>query len=332
MGSAASLSRSDHDHAIRETGGPTNLTVGVIAANELLQRVGTTLVGIPTSSVGVTDHGALTGLGDDDHPQYHDGSLPYTGALAMGANRITGVADPTADQDAATRFYSDHPYLARGRRSYVESDFYDPGLFAEGVQAVAAGAGAVLGTSSGLDKTDHPGIWCMETGTTAAGRVFIIGHAGRGFHFGTGGTVRCGSIVEIGLLSTAAEEYVARAGVMSIVLPNTILFGIGFEYQFDQNGGRWQGITNDVGESSLDTGVAVTANTWFNLEFEVNAAGTSVEFFINGASVGTLATSANIPGGTGFDQFYNAHIMKLAGVLNRSFYLDHYYLDLGVTR
>ncbi len=36
-----------------------------------------------------------------------DGSGTLTGNLSMGSNRITGVSDPTADQDAATKIYVD---------------------------------------------------------------------------------------------------------------------------------------------------------------------------------------------------------------------------------
>mgnify|MGYP001589649728 CR=1 FL=1 len=37
----------------------------------------------------------------------HDGSVAATGALAMGTNKITGMGDPTAAQDAATKAYVD---------------------------------------------------------------------------------------------------------------------------------------------------------------------------------------------------------------------------------
>lgn len=42
------------------------------------------------SGGGVTDHGALTGLGDDDHTQYLliDGTREMTGNLDMGANNV----------------------------------------------------------------------------------------------------------------------------------------------------------------------------------------------------------------------------------------------------
>lgn len=57
---------------------------------------------------GVTDHGALTGLADDDHTQYVlvAGTRPFTGAQSFGSNRATSIADPTADQDAATRLWT----------------------------------------------------------------------------------------------------------------------------------------------------------------------------------------------------------------------------------
>jgi hypothetical protein len=46
------------------------------------------------ASGGVTDHGALTGLGDDDHPQYllANGTRALTGNLSAGNNRITNLA------------------------------------------------------------------------------------------------------------------------------------------------------------------------------------------------------------------------------------------------
>lgn len=42
---------------------------------------------------GVTDHGALTGLADDDHTQYLlvNGTRAMTGNLQMGDNDITGA-------------------------------------------------------------------------------------------------------------------------------------------------------------------------------------------------------------------------------------------------
>ncbi len=215
--------------------------------------------------------------------------------------------------------------------SLVQSDFTIGSFIAEGVSAVAAGAGALVFTPTGI-FTDHPGIWGLRTGTTTAGRVFVIGRPAS-FHVGVGGITRVGTWVRTpATLSDAVQEYVLRAGFFSISLPNTINEGIGFEYQFDQNGGRWQGITDATGETSLDTGITVVVDTFYYLEFEVNAAGTSVEFFIDGVSVGTLAVAADIPAGAGFDLFYNTHIMKLAGTTSRDFFIDAYYTYQEISR
>jgi hypothetical protein len=222
-------------------------------------------------------------------------------------------------------------YEAMSTRSLVNSDFTIGSTIAEGVQAVSAGAGALVFSPTAI-QDDHPGIWGLRTGTTAAGRVFIIGRVGS-YNIGVGGITRVGTwVLTPSTLSDAVQEYVLRAGFFSISLPNTIDFGVGFEYQFDQNGGRWQGITDATAESSVDTGVTVVVDTWYFLELEINADATSVEFFIDQVSVGTLAVAANIPQGTGFNNFYNAHIMKLAGTTSRDFFIDAYYVYQEISR
>jgi hypothetical protein len=57
-----------------------------------------------SASAGVTDHGNLTGLDDDDHKQYLalSGSRQMAGILKLGNNRITGLANGTSSTDAAT--------------------------------------------------------------------------------------------------------------------------------------------------------------------------------------------------------------------------------------
>jgi len=216
-------------------------------------------------------------------------------------------------------------------RSLVISDFTIGSTIAEGVQAVSAGAGATVFSPSGI-QDDHPGIWGLRTGTAADGRVFVIGRPGS-YNIGVGGLTRVGTWVRTpATLSDAVQEYVLRSGFFDISTPNTINFGVGFEYQFDQNGGRWQGITDATAESSVDTGITVVVDTWYKLEFEINTDATSVEFFIDDVSVGTLAVAANIPQGTGFDNFYNTHIMKLAGTTARDFYIDAYYVYQELTR
>jgi hypothetical protein len=212
-------------------------------------------------------------------------------------------------------------------RMLVSSDFTEPtgpGQV-EGLLAIAAGAGAGLSVpTAAYDFTNHPGVWGLNTGATSAGRVFLLSEFARTMHVGVGGITRFVAYYQSpAVLSDVVNRYVLRAGFFSMALPNTILEGIGFEYQDNQNGGRWQGLAEDgLGETSVDTGITVVASTYYKLVFEVNAAGTLVSFFIDDAAVGTVA--ANIPAGTAFGLFLSIHIMKIIGVTNRASYIDAY--------
>ena len=175
-------------------------------------------------------------------------------------------------------------------------------------------------------------MWGLNTGLGTAGRVFVLSAFAHSFQVGGGGITSHGCWYQApAVLSDAVDEYVLRSGFSSVSLRNTLVQAITFEYQFDQNGGRWQALTEDgIGETSVDTGVTVVVSTYYLLEFEVNAAGTSVEYFIDGVSVATITT--NLPTGLGFEHFISEHIMKLAGVLIRAAYLDAYYFYQEVTR
>jgi hypothetical protein len=67
----------------------------------LVFKAGSWTAETPTSG-GVTDHGNLTGLADDDHPQYLNlsGVRPMTGNLNLGNKQIKSVANGTAASDA----------------------------------------------------------------------------------------------------------------------------------------------------------------------------------------------------------------------------------------
>ncbi len=229
-------------------------------------------------------------------------------------------------------------YENMSNSSLVSSDFLEPpgfftGLQVEGLLGVNADGGFVSVPTAAYDFTNHPGVWGLNTGiTTTAGRVFLLSQFAGGIHVGVGGITRHGCWYQApAVISDAVNEYVLRSGFSSVTLPNTLNSAITFEYQFDQNGGRWQAITEDgIGETSVDTGVTVVVSTYYLLEWEVNEAGTSVEFFIDKVSVATITT--NIPSGLGFEHFISEHILKLAGLGNRAAYVDAYYFYQELTR
>lgn len=241
-------------------------------------------------------------------------------------------ADPVAPSPQRSWFE------AMGTRVLVQSDFLEPpgfftGLQVEGLLGVNAGGGFVSVPTAAYDFTNHPGVWGLNTGIGPApdGRVFLLSEFAGGFHVGVGGITRHGCWYQSpAIASVPLQRYVLRSGFSSITLPNTLNQAITFEAQDDENGGRWQAICHDGVETSVDTGVAVGTSTYFLLEFEVNALGTSVEFFIDSVSVATITT--NIPAGLGFEHFISEHILKLVGIANRASYVDAYYFYQEITR
>jgi hypothetical protein len=136
----------------------------------------TKLKGVPAGiadgvdDIGVTDHGALSGLADDDHPQYllADGvrtttnGFAVTGAIQTGSIPVTG---------AGPRLMW-YPNKSAFRAGYVTGTQWDDAAIGDGSMAIgtnttANGLGATamgLGTiSSGAEAT------AMGIGTTASG-------------------------------------------------------------------------------------------------------------------------------------------------------------------
>ncbi len=111
------------------------------------------------------DHGNLSGLGDDDHPQYHNGSLPYTGTLNMGTNAITNVGlvdgrDVSADGGVLDAHVgsSSNPHstsivnLGAGTLAQLNSIVNDATLIDQG-RTLTAGAGLTGGGTLEADRT-----------------------------------------------------------------------------------------------------------------------------------------------------------------------------------
>lgn len=94
---------------------------------------------IDTSGGGVTDHGALTGLGADDHTQYlrTDGTRALTGDQSAGGHKITDLAAPTNPNDAVR--LTDVP----------------AGVGFGAVSAITAGGAGTNGVAGTAARSDH---------------------------------------------------------------------------------------------------------------------------------------------------------------------------------
>ena len=110
---------------------------------------------ISGSDIGVTDHGALTGLLDDDHPQY----VLVNGTRGFTAT-VSGV-DPTQSYHLATKNYVD---------TYVPSPVYEHGR-----QSISNGVSQVSVTfSSALSNTNYTINATLENTTDSPPSIYAF--------------------------------------------------------------------------------------------------------------------------------------------------------------
>lgn len=198
---------------------------------------------------------------------------------------------------------------------------------------------SALGTGSSTQTAasvaDHPGIITLDVGTTTTG--FCTCSKGDN---ADGGNILLGSgvvildfIINIPTLSTVSEEFKSVCGLSP---------AFNVYYTFYQNeqllivydrlqSTDWMGITRNGGSQTAATGgssVAV-ATGWTHARIVVNAAASSVEFFINGTSIGTCTT--NIPT---TDLNIGFMHQKSAGTTSRLFSVDcvRFYHKLTTSR
>lgn len=128
--------------------------------------------------------------------------------------------------------------------------------------------------------------------------------------------------LQIGNLSTVTEEFSLREGFGSVNTSAAFINGLWFEYNRLASGDFWmiKTISSAAGSTTNVLSVPVLADTWYILKIVINAAGTSAEFFINGASVGVITT--NIPVGTSRPVLPIMQIIKSAGTTDRIMYLS----------
>lgn len=180
-------------------------------------------------------------------------------------------------------------------------------------------------------QVNQSGVAQLKTGTTATGVAGI--HIGEPIYESSlvvgGGVISYKTSINIGTLSTASERFWVGVGYnngvfMNVGLSNAICF------IYDEGGvitgntasPNWKIVTcNSSVRTFTDTGVAVSAGAWVKLEILINAAATSVEFFINNVSVGTIST--NIPSGISKAMIINNQILKTIGTTSRNLYMDY---------
>lgn len=189
------------------------------------------------------------------------------------------------------------------------------------------------GTGSSVNTTgpvaNRPGVVSISAGTTNSGYTGLF--AGAGLKL-AGGAWVYEAAVRVPTLSTSGERFVLKFGLTNSFTGLDELDAVTFIY--DEGGvtagssasANWQLCTSNANTRTYtDSGVVVPANTWTKLRLEINAGGTSVTFYIDGSSVGTVAT--NLPASTR-NLNIAAFIMKNVGTTARTVDIDYIFAEL----
>jgi len=225
---------------------------------------------------------------------------------------------------------------ADGRNLKTWWDFED---FIENTTATTMGIWTSSYTGTGASVTDvavedikRIGKLRLDSGTTTTGRagIFLARVSYSKFLFGAG-IYTLEADIYIPTLSDGTDTYTLRFGFGDG--SGTPTDGAYFRYTDTGTTPNWYRCTvSNTTLTATDTAVAVVAGAWIRLKVVVNADGTSVEYFINGTSVGSNTT--NIPTGTGRETTGLCNLVKSAGTTARTVDIDWtwIHIDLSTSR
>lgn len=201
------------------------------------------------------------------------------------------------------------------------------------VFASSTGTGAATATSNATIATNRPGTFRSTTGTTTTGRA-AFGSTTNALALG-GGLTLYETAVNVTTLSDATNRYSMVVGFYDSTTANQV-DAVSFVY--DEGGvstgstasANWQVVTSSNSTRTwTTTTTAVGAGTWVKLGIIVNAAGTSVGFYINGTLVATH--TANIPTGTARALGFGSQILKSVGTTARTVDIDYLQAEMEFT-
>ncbi len=259
---------------------------------------------------------------------------------AIGASFLTlGTSANLANERVATA--GNHVTLTdAGAGSTVTFDwspnplrmarFWTEGCSAGDFSTLSSGTGAGTTANTANSDSTHPGTLSSSTGSTGTGRNAACYIEAGAIEFGTYAWRAVGCF-KIPTLSDGTETFSVMIGFNDSFTSTTYTDCACFRYQHSANSGKFECLTrsNSTG-SPTDSGVTASADTWYSYEIRVNAAGTSVQFYLNGSLVQTNTT--DIPTGSSRVLGFGHNIVKSAGTTARTLITDCCLVEGLVTR
>lgn len=260
----------------------------------------------------------------------------HTHQLTAGASALDGV--PQYDGSNWQSIFPE-ALFSPSRVTTFFDDFLAPGDLSAGSGIIGSlnwtpsfnGTGTTI-TWAAATANNHPGVETLSTGTTATGlSSFGLGanvNVSGSFLLGGGQLIFEGEVA-FPTLGVTAQQYVATIGLIDS-LSNGVAIASGVYFTYSNGAGADFFNINTTAVSTTTkttTTQAVVAGTFYRLTLIVNAAASSVNFLINGTSVGTITT--NIPTTASIRPAFM--IIKSAGTTARTMQIDYAMLQQRFT-
>lgn len=169
-----------------------------------------------TPSSGVTDHGALTGLSDDDHPQYaladgSRGNFEVAGAAATAQTNAINTAQSALNTHKVS---NDHKFYLHSIRAETSANVsaYTGTQTIDGVAVQLNDR--VLSTADSKVYKVNSGTWTVDTDYNVEGVMFIIGEgtSNKGHIWRVNGSGTSVGYTSSGILDANARVNIEKSG------------------------------------------------------------------------------------------------------------------------
>jgi hypothetical protein len=234
----------------------------------------------------------------------------------------TGVKFPTVDA------VNTQSMIDKGKR--MASYFFDFINASELITSNSVGGSITVPSQSTVPNltSNQLGIIQYSTNLVATNYTYHFSQFNVHLWFG-GGVCNFETSVEMANLSTALERFRTLHGFAS--LTNSTSESNGAFFTYDEGGiangtvasANWQCVTVNNNTRTLTTTTIPVTTTWTKLRVEVNAAGTSVAFYVNGTLAATHTTNIPLFSQSRF-MFIKQGIAKVIGITARVMYCDYF--------
>ncbi len=179
----------------------------------------------------------------------------------------------------------------RGMRTRDYTEFFDDYLGALDTNRSRTAVSGASASVSGSSITDHPGIVTLSY--AASGNTGFVGSQTLTVWDITTGYTEVESCVMLDVLSDGTDTITLRSGLIDSTT-GAATDGYYIHYTHSDNSGKWQGLIRRAGSTvgTLNTNIAVVANTWYRYLIRINPINGRMELFINGRYCGGVTPSS----------------------------------------